>query len=146
MQQTSPIEELADVLTVDHIAAHLYTKGQPDPDLVIRTSGEQRLSGFLLWQSAHTELYFCEVLWPDFRKVDFPPTRGGLPAGAGDAARSCGTSASCRWWSASRKAGTTTFSWVTSRVSRCARRAFCGCCAFGRYNAQRGEEVSCSPL
>ncbi|WP_432486016.1 isoprenyl transferase [Kineococcus esterisolvens] len=67
----TPIEELADGLTVDHIAAHLYTKGQPDPDLVIRTSGEQRLSGFLLWQSAHTELYFCEVLWPDFRKVDF---------------------------------------------------------------------------
>ena len=45
------IEELAEVLDVDHIAAHLYTSGQPDPDLVIRTSGEQRLSGFLLWQS-----------------------------------------------------------------------------------------------
>ena len=69
--QGTPIEQLADVLTVDHIDAHLYTKRQPDPDLVIRTSGEQRLSGFLLWQSAHTELYFCEVLWPDFRKVDF---------------------------------------------------------------------------
>ncbi|MFB9375651.1 isoprenyl transferase [Kineococcus gynurae] len=65
------MEELADVVTVDHIADHLYTKGQPDPDLVIRTSGEQRLSGFLLWQSAHSEFYFCEVLWPDFRKVDF---------------------------------------------------------------------------
>ena len=65
------IEQLAEVLQVDHIAAHLYTKGQPDPDLVIRTSGEQRLSGFLLWQSAHSEFYFCEVLWPDFRKVDF---------------------------------------------------------------------------
>ena len=65
------IEQLAEVLHVDHIAAHLYTKGQPDPDLVIRTSGEQRLSGFLLWQSAHSEFYFCEVLWPDFRKVDF---------------------------------------------------------------------------
>jgi short-chain Z-isoprenyl diphosphate synthase len=46
-------------------------KGQPDPDLVIRTSGEQRLSGFLLWQSAHSEFYFCEAYWPDFRKVDF---------------------------------------------------------------------------
>ena len=45
--------------------------GQPDPDLVIRTSGEQRLSGFLLWQSAHSEFYFCEAYWPDFRKVDF---------------------------------------------------------------------------
>jgi short-chain Z-isoprenyl diphosphate synthase len=66
-----PIEELAEVLDVDHIAEHLYTKGQPDPDLVIRTSGEQRLSGFLLWQSAHSEFYFCEALWPDFRRVDF---------------------------------------------------------------------------
>ncbi|MGW5360446.1 isoprenyl transferase [Actinopolymorpha pittospori] len=65
------IEELAELLDVEHIAEHLYTKGQPDPDLVIRTSGEQRLSGFLLWQSAHSEFYFCEALWPDFRKVDF---------------------------------------------------------------------------
>jgi short-chain Z-isoprenyl diphosphate synthase len=65
------IEELADVLDVDHIAKHLYTKGQPDPDLVIRTSGEQRLSGFLLWQSAHSEFYFCDVNWPDFRHIDF---------------------------------------------------------------------------
>ena len=65
------IEELAEVLDVEHIAEHLYTRGQPDPDLVIRTSGEQRLSGFLLWQSAHSEFYFCEALWPDFRKVDF---------------------------------------------------------------------------
>ena len=65
------IEELAEVIDVEHIAEHLYTKGQPDPDLVIRTSGEQRLSGFLLWQSAHSEFYFCEAFWPDFRKVDF---------------------------------------------------------------------------
>ncbi len=65
------IEELADVIDVEHIAEHLYTKGQPDPDLVIRTSGEQRLGGFLLWQSAHSEFYFCEALWPDFRRVDF---------------------------------------------------------------------------
>ncbi len=65
------LEELAEVLDVDHISEHLYTKGQPDPDLVIRTSGEQRLSGFLLWQSAFSEFYFCEVNWPDFRKVDF---------------------------------------------------------------------------
>jgi short-chain Z-isoprenyl diphosphate synthase len=65
------IEELAEILDVDHIAEHLYTKGQPDPDLVIRTSGEQRLSGFLLWQSAHSEFYFCDALWPEFRKVDF---------------------------------------------------------------------------
>ena len=65
------LEELAEVLDVEHIAEHLYTKGQPDPDLVIRTSGEQRLGGFLLWQSAHSEFYFCEAYWPDFRRVDF---------------------------------------------------------------------------
>jgi short-chain Z-isoprenyl diphosphate synthase len=65
------IEELAEILDVEHIAEHLYTRGQPEPELVIRTSGEQRLSGFLLWQSAHSEFYFCEALWPDFRKVDF---------------------------------------------------------------------------
>jgi short-chain Z-isoprenyl diphosphate synthase len=65
------IEELAEILDVEHIADHLYTKGQPDPDLVIRTSGEQRLGGFLLWQSTHSEFYFCEAFWPAFRKVDF---------------------------------------------------------------------------
>jgi len=65
------IEELAEVLDVEHIAEHLYTSGQPDPDLVIRTSGEQRLSGFLLWQSAHSEFWFCEAYWPAFRRVDF---------------------------------------------------------------------------
>jgi short-chain Z-isoprenyl diphosphate synthase len=67
----TPISELANTLDISHIAEHLYTKGQPDPDLIIRTSGEQRLSGFLMWQSAHSEFYFCEALWPDFRKVDF---------------------------------------------------------------------------
>jgi short-chain Z-isoprenyl diphosphate synthase len=65
------LEELAEMIDVEHIAEHLYTKGQPDPDLVIRTSGEQRLGGFLLWQSAHSEFYFCEAYWPDFRRVDF---------------------------------------------------------------------------
>jgi short-chain Z-isoprenyl diphosphate synthase len=65
------IEELAEILDVEHIAEHLYTRGQPDPDLVIRTSGEQRLSGFLLWQSAHSEFYFCDMNWPDFRHIDF---------------------------------------------------------------------------
>ena len=70
-ERGTPIEELAEVLDVDHIANHLYTRGQPDPDLVIRTSGEQRLSGFLLWQSAHSEFYFCDAYWPDFRRVDF---------------------------------------------------------------------------
>ena len=65
------LEEAAELLDVDHIAQHLYTKGQPDPDLVIRTSGEQRLGGFLLWQSAYSEFYFCDVNWPGFRRVDF---------------------------------------------------------------------------
>lgn len=69
--QGTSIEELAEILDVEHIAEHLYTRGQPDPELVIRTSGEQRLSGFLLWQSAHSEFSFVEALWPDFRKVDF---------------------------------------------------------------------------
>jgi short-chain Z-isoprenyl diphosphate synthase len=65
------IEELAEVLDVEHIAEHLYTSGQPDPDLVIRTSGEQRMSDFLLWQSAYSELWFCEAYWPAFRRTDF---------------------------------------------------------------------------
>ena len=65
------IPELIEDLDVDRISEHLYTSGQPDPDLVIRTSGEQRLSGFLLWQSAHSEYWFCEAYWPDFRRVDF---------------------------------------------------------------------------
>jgi short-chain Z-isoprenyl diphosphate synthase len=70
-ERGTSIEELAEILDVEHIAEHLYTRGQPDPDLVIRTSGEQRLGGFLLWQSAHSEFYFCEAYWPDFRRVDF---------------------------------------------------------------------------
>lgn len=65
------LEEVADSLSEEDITEHLYTKGQPDPDLVIRTSGEQRLSGFLMWQSVHSEYYFCEVYWPDFRRIDF---------------------------------------------------------------------------
>ncbi|MDU0968868.1 MAG: isoprenyl transferase [Actinomycetaceae bacterium] len=69
--QGHTLEEVANTLSVADITAHLYTAGQPDPDLVIRTSGEQRLSGFLLWQSAHSEYYFCEAYWPDFRRVDF---------------------------------------------------------------------------
>jgi short-chain Z-isoprenyl diphosphate synthase len=64
-------EELVDAVTVDGISENLYTSGQPDPDLVIRTSGEQRLSGFLLWQSAYSEMWFTEAHWPAFRRVDF---------------------------------------------------------------------------
>ncbi len=70
-ERGTSLDELIEELTVEHIAEHLYTRGQPDPDLVIRTSGEQRLSGFLLWQSAHSEFYFTDVYWPDFRRVDF---------------------------------------------------------------------------
>ncbi|WP_346621800.1 isoprenyl transferase [Blastococcus montanus] len=65
------LEELVEVLDVEHIAEHLYTRGQPDPDLVIRTSGEQRMSGFLLWQTANAEFHFTDVYWPDFRRIDF---------------------------------------------------------------------------
>jgi short-chain Z-isoprenyl diphosphate synthase len=65
------LDQVAQTLDIDAISEHLYTAGQPDPDLIIRTSGEQRLSGFLMWQSAHSEFYFCEALWPDFRRVDF---------------------------------------------------------------------------
>lgn len=63
--------EISEELTIDAVTANLYTRGLPDPELVIRTSGEQRLGGFLLWQSANSEFYFCEAYWPDFRKVDF---------------------------------------------------------------------------
>jgi short-chain Z-isoprenyl diphosphate synthase len=62
---------LAEIITPDHIARHLYTAGQPDPDLVIRTSGEQRLSNFLPWQTVDSELYFCDAYWPAFREIDF---------------------------------------------------------------------------
>ncbi|MEU5973460.1 isoprenyl transferase [Streptomyces sp. NPDC047315] len=70
-ERGASFDELAETVSIDLISEHLYTRGQPDPDLVIRTSGEQRLSGFMLWQSAHSEYYFCEVFWPAFRKVDF---------------------------------------------------------------------------
>jgi short-chain Z-isoprenyl diphosphate synthase len=61
------IDEISD----ETIAQHLYLPDLPDPDLIIRTSGELRLSGFLLWQSAYSEFYFTEIDWPDFRKIDF---------------------------------------------------------------------------
>lgn len=64
-------QELADKVSVEAIAEHLYTSGQPDPDLVIRTSGEQRLSGFLLWQAAYSEIWFTDTYWPAFRRIDF---------------------------------------------------------------------------
>lgn len=63
-------ESISEV-TTSAIGRHLYMAGAPDPDLIIRTSGEIRLSGFLLWQSAYSEFYFCDVPWPAFRKIDF---------------------------------------------------------------------------
>ncbi|ASW55221.1 polyprenyl diphosphate synthase [Plantactinospora sp. KBS50] len=62
--------EVASTLSVEDIARHLGTAGRPDPDLIIRTSGEQRMSNFLLWQGAYAELYFCEAYWPAFREID----------------------------------------------------------------------------
>ena len=69
--QGQTMEEVVEGLDIDAISEHLYTSGQRDPDLVIRTSGEQRIGGFLMWQSVHTEFWFCEAYWPDFRRVDF---------------------------------------------------------------------------
>jgi len=65
------IKDAQEKLTAEDISKFLYTAGQPDPELLIRTSGEQRLGGFLLWQSALSEFYFCEAYWPDFRHLDF---------------------------------------------------------------------------
>ena len=65
-----PATRIAEEITRESLAARLYTAGVPDPDLIIRTSGEQRLSGFLPWQSAHSELYFTDVYWPAFRELD----------------------------------------------------------------------------
>jgi len=58
-------------ITQDLISNHLYTQTMPDPDLIIRTSGEYRLSNFMLWQAAYSELYICDTLWPDFSKDEF---------------------------------------------------------------------------
>lgn len=66
-----PAAEIENEITAEAINTHLYTSGQPDPDLVIRTSGEQRLSGFLLWQSAYSEIWFTDTYWPEFRRIDF---------------------------------------------------------------------------
>lgn len=64
-------QQIAEELSVDKIAQYLYTSNLPDPELIIRTSGEIRLSGFLLWQSVYSEFYFCDTYWPSFRKIDF---------------------------------------------------------------------------
>ena len=58
-------------ITLEQIGGGLYTAGQPDPDLIIRPSGEYRLSNFLIWQAAYAEFWFSDVLWPDFTEADF---------------------------------------------------------------------------
>ncbi len=65
------VEEAAEVVTPEAIGRHLYSPSLPDPDLIIRTSGELRLSGFLLWQSVYSEYHFTDVNWPAFRRLDF---------------------------------------------------------------------------
>ncbi len=70
-QQGKTLAQVAESISVKDITDNMYTSGQPDPDLIIRTSGEQRMSGFMLWQTVHTEFYFCETYWPDFRRTDF---------------------------------------------------------------------------
>jgi len=70
MRRDQP-EDTLQGLTVDAVAKYLYAYDCPDPDLIIRTSGEVRLSGFMLWQSAYSEFYFCDAYWPAFRKLDF---------------------------------------------------------------------------
>lgn len=69
--QGQTLAEAGENLSAEDIGRHLYTYDIPDPDFIIRTSGEIRLSGFLLWQSVYSEFYFCDALWPEFRKVDF---------------------------------------------------------------------------
>lgn len=64
----------ADAITEEDIANNLYTYGIPDPDMIIRTSGEMRLSNYLLWQSAYSEFVFTDMLWPDFTREDFEMT------------------------------------------------------------------------
>jgi short-chain Z-isoprenyl diphosphate synthase len=70
-KQGEDLQTIIDGVNEETIAQYLYAPDLPDPDLIIRTSGEIRLSGFLLWQSAYSEFYFCDAHWPAFRKVDF---------------------------------------------------------------------------
>jgi short-chain Z-isoprenyl diphosphate synthase len=71
LQRGTGLPEVIRDIGPESIEKHLYLAGTPEPDLIIRTSGELRLSGFLLWQSCYSEFYFSDVLWPAFRKIDF---------------------------------------------------------------------------
>lgn len=71
LRRGEPLEGIASGLDADQIAEFLYAPDVPDPDLIIRTSGELRMSGFMLWQSAYSEYYFCDAFWPAFRRIDF---------------------------------------------------------------------------
>ncbi|MGE3960107.1 MAG: polyprenyl diphosphate synthase [Dehalococcoidia bacterium] len=71
LRRGDALEEIASGLEAEEIAQFLYAPDVPDPDLIIRTSGELRLSGFMLWQSAYSEYYFCDAFWPAFRRIDF---------------------------------------------------------------------------
>lgn len=70
-EEGKTVEDVAASLSPKALDQYLYTAGTPDPDFIIRTSGEQRLSGFLIWQAAYSEFYFCDALWPEFRRIDF---------------------------------------------------------------------------
>ena len=71
VEEGIPSDEISERIDADALASHMYSADMPDPDLLIRTSGESRLSGFLLWQSAYSEFVLVDVNWPAFRHVDF---------------------------------------------------------------------------
>src|SRR5204862_6839335 len=70
-KQGEDMQTIIEGISEETIGQYLYSPDLPVPDLIIRTSGEIRLSGFLLWQSAYSEFYFCDAHWPAFRRVDF---------------------------------------------------------------------------
>ena len=71
LEMGDTLDRAIEAISTDAIGRHLYSADLPDPDLIVRTSGEARLSGFLLWQSVYSEVYFSDVYWPAFRKIDF---------------------------------------------------------------------------
>ncbi|GHO57824.1 polyprenyl diphosphate synthase [Ktedonobacter robiniae] len=71
LEQGKNLAQATNALSLEAISSHIYTSGLPDPDLIIRTSGEKRLNGFLLWQSVYTEYAFCPTYWPELSRQDF---------------------------------------------------------------------------